>query len=236
MIIMIKYIDAFIDALFPPRCMLCDQIVTPDKHLCNECYPKIKQITGEICLGCARPIKRCECMRFIYHFDGIVSPFHNSDYAQKAFYAYKFHRARRNAKFYAGYMFKLLKQKFPDIKFDYITSVPPTKSKRKRNKYDHSMYLAKELSQKYFVTYRKLLTSCGDERQTQHKLEFSKRFSNVHNKYIATKKLKNKTILLVDDILTSGATIDECARQLKLAGAKAVFCVTALQSKGKTGC
>ena len=61
------------------------------------------------------------------------------------------------------------------------------------------------------------------------------RFKNVRNGFKATEKLYGKNILLVDDIKTTGATIDECARQLKFAGAERVYCVVALISEKTQG-
>ena len=122
-------------------------------------------------------------------------------------------------------MAEIIKKYHTSSGFHFVTSVCPSK---KNCEYDHSGILAKQLSKELGVKYVKTLAPSNKKRKTQHMLGFSERFQNVHDSYCAIGSFKGKHILLVDDIKTSGATIDECARQLKFAGAEKVHCITAL--------
>ena len=66
------------------------------------------------------------------------------------------------------------------------------------------------------------------ENQVQHNLFLNERFGNVKDAYRATDKIKGQTVLLLDDIKTTGATLNECAKELKFSGAKKVYCIAAL--------
>ena len=84
-----KLIDAFFELLYPPRCMVCDE-PTMDYGCCDDCKDKIKTISTNVCLGCGCETKFCECNKRVYHFDGVVAPYFNVDYAQQTVYDLKF--------------------------------------------------------------------------------------------------------------------------------------------------
>ena len=79
------------------------------------------------------------------------------------------------------------------------------------------------------------LLKCKYNRKSQHNMPFDERFQNVKGMYSFNYRIEGKTILLVDDIKTTGASLDECAKQLLLAGAEHIYCITGLVTvkKGK---
>ncbi len=220
-----KIINAFVNALFPPRCFLCDEVISPDKYLCTDCESKIAVPDVKRCIGCGTAAKSCICNHFIYHFDGVISPFFNEGAAKQGIYSFKFFRQRRIAEFYAKHMAETVRKYYSDINFDFITFVC---SSKKNQKFEHCKILAEELSENLNLQIVDALEPSGKPRFIQHKLGFDSRFENVYNAYKVKVNCNQKVILLVDDIKTSGATIDECARQLKFAGAKSVYCITAV--------
>ncbi len=222
-------IEALLNAIFPPRCMLCDEIISPDRYFCKFCEKRIEAVKEKRCIGCGMPIKKCECKRFIYHFDSVVSPFYNEGKAKDAFYNFKFQNNKRAAEFFAKEMVEALYKSHGKRKFDFITYVCPSKP----TDYDHCKILASMVADNLGLKLVKALKPSGKKRMIQHTLRFDMRFENVHNSYRVTIPCKNKNILLVDDIKTSGATIDECARQLKFAGAESVHCLVALVGSGE---
>lgn len=224
------FFNAIINSLFPARCILCDEILDPSLYFCKYCHGKIEYPTEKRCSGCGLDIKKCECDEFIYHFDSVISPFYNKGYAKQGYYRFKFDKDLRAGEYYSGKMAALVKKNFNTDDFDFITSVCPSKNE---TEFDHSGILAKNLAKKLKIEYKDTLAPSSKKRVTQHKLGFSERFENVHGAYKTLGTYKNKRILLVDDIKTSGATIDECARQLKFAGAEKVYCVTALVGSGQ---
>lgn len=221
---LIKLIDVFLDALFPPRCLLCEEVVEPNVFLCKECAPKLSTDKSKRCTLCGSRFKECECDNYIYIFDGAISPYFNSGNPKKAYYDYKFRKIRRNARFFAERMAESVNTYYPDTKFDFITRVP----KSKKGEFDHTKYLSQELSECISVKFVDALEPTGKNREIQRKLHKEDRFRNVDNAYRVIYPCKDKTVLLLDDIKTTGATLNECTRRLKFAGAKKVYCISVL--------
>jgi ComF family protein len=117
---------------------------------------------------------------------------------------------------------------YSDIKFDYICAVPASKSIFLNSNYDHCNYLCKELSKFLKIPYTNKILYCKGHKKQQHKLSIKNRLTNVNGKFYFNYRIDGATVLLVDDIRTTGATLDECAKMLLYAGADKVYCVTAL--------
>ena len=220
-----KIIDCIIDAIYPPTCPCCGKRIVAEEYFCPKCKLKIAYPSKDVCKLCGFETKRCDCKRYIYHFDGICGAFKNEGVAQKAFYTYKFKRDTRILRFFVKSIAKVVRRQFSDIKFDFVTAVPASDPK---TEFDHAKKLAVGLAKSLDLKFIDCLKSGSKSRKTQHQLSYGERFSNVQNAYEATQSLKGKTVLLVDDIKTTGATIDECAKELKFAGADRVYCAVAL--------
>ena len=220
-----KIIDYIIDAIYPPTCPCCNKLITPEEYFCPKCKLKIAYPSKNVCKLCGYEEKRCVCKRYIFHFDGICGAFKNEGVAKDAFYAFKFKKDSRVLGFFVKNISAVVRRQFSDVKFDFITSVPPTNP---NTEYDHAKMIATALGKSLNLKFVKCLKAASKPRQTQHFLTYEERFSNVRDAYEATTSVKGKTVLLVDDIKTTGATIDECARELKFAGAKSVYCAVAL--------
>ncbi len=227
----VKLIDAFLDGIFPPRCLLCDEVVRPNTFLCKDCAPKMAVDESKRCLLCGLRYKECVCKNYIYIFDGAVSPYFNSGNPKKAYYDYKFRKIRRNASFFAERMAESVNTYYSGIKFDFITRVPRSKD----GKFDHTKHLCKELADCLQLKFVDALEPTDKKRETQRTLRREDRFRNVDNAYKVTYPCKGKTVLILDDIKTTGATLNECTRRLKFAGAKKVYCISVLSGNGENG-
>lgn len=220
----IKIIDAFLDGIFPPRCLLCDEIVEPNGFLCKECSPKLALDESKRCVMCGCRFKECECNDFIYIFDGAISPYFNAGNPQKAYYSYKFGKLRGNARFFSERMAESVNKYYQGIKFDFVTRVPSSK----KGEFDHTKYLCRELADCLSLKFIDALEPTEKKRETQRKLHKEDRFRNVDCAYRAKFPCKGKMVLILDDIKTTGATLNECARRLKFAGAEKVYCISVL--------
>ena len=122
------------------------------------------------------------------------------------------------------------KKKFKNQKFDSITFVPCYHSDEK---YNHSEILAEKISENLGIPLKKHLKKIRENKK-QHRLSFSERQENVKGVYQCVEEnLQNKNILICDDIITTGATLSECAKELEKLGAK-VFCSTVAYTILKT--
>ncbi len=144
-------------------------------------------------------------------------------------YCYKFKNRIEIARILASEMANTVNEYYADINFDIITAVPMRFSSKIKRGYDQVDVLCKRISTLIELPYIKLLKQVK-AKKPQHKIAQAKlRFKNVAGiyEYCGKVNVKGKTILLVDDIVTTGATINECTKMLLKSGAKAVYCLSA---------
>lgn len=228
----LKIFNSLISVLFPNVCVSCKDIIEEGEFLCDYCYEMIERTAGDkICNKCGNMKKRCECRKRVYRFVSVIAPFFNEGIAKKALYAFKIGKREEIAKFFINEMVLAIKQNFYDIKFDEVCFVPMFKRDELKKGFNHSELLAKGIAEKLGIKFSELLLS-HKKKMPQHKLRPKERMENVKGIYYCNKNLSGKTILLVDDIKTTGATLDECTKQLLFAGAERVYCVTGVMSRG----
>ena len=222
-----------IAALFPNICISCGEIIPEGEHLCEFCTEMAETVDfTKICSRCGMLKKECLCSKRVFHFSGSAAPFYNSGITKTAMYRFKFGHKDFISKFFAERMALTVKSCYSNIDFDVITFVPTTFSKKLKRGFNQSELLAKRLSKLLGIKLCGDLIVCKKSAKIQHKLKFDERFKNVKGRYAANRKyaLNGKPVLLVDDIKTTGATLDECAKQLLLLGADDVYCVTGLMT------
>ncbi len=225
-----KIVDAFLDLLYPPKCIVCDEPIYSEGY-CERCADKIRPIDEECCFYCGIPLKHCECDRFVYHFDGVSGLFYNEDFAQEAVYKFKFKGIFSCVNTFADAMAERCAKNFGLENIDIITCVPATKKSMRKRGFNQSELLAKRIANNLGIEFEPYLLIKKESVITQHSIEkVDDRFKNIRNGFSSSKRIPHKNILLVDDIKTTGASLDECARQLKFAGAEKVFCATTLLS------
>lgn len=222
-------LEKTVSLIFPNRCLSCNKI-TPLKHFCKDCLPPPTLIHIKTCEKCGLPIKLCACKWNFYYFDKMISCLEADDKTKNSFYSFKFGGNRSGFEFFSEKMVEMLNEKHSDLKIDIITSVPSHKSTVNERGYDQVKLLAKGISKGVGVNYIPLLRQ-PKKSSKQHETEsINQRFSNVVGKYsfCNNQNIKGKTVLLVDDIKTTGATLSQCAKELKLSGAEKVIAITAL--------
>ncbi|MBQ6847896.1 MAG: ComF family protein [Clostridia bacterium] len=229
-----KIIEAFLDALFPNKCVGCDRIIPKGDSLCDFCFEDIPITANDNrCRVCGCKKKECQCRFHAFHFTSVTAPFYNEDIARRVMYAFKFNRHLEFAEFFAKSMALSVKTDFYGVDFNAVVFVPMLLKNELRRGYNQSYELAARISKILNVPLVENALGCNKKRLIQHKTDFKKRFENVKGVYYPNLSLKGRTVLLVDDIKTSGATLDECAKALLKAGANEVYCVTGLIIKRK---
>lgn len=224
-----KVFNSIISAIYPNKCIGCGEIITEDEYLCKECAKAIERNSfDDFCVICGHEKKHCVCNLNVYRFERLISVFKNYGIAQKAYYTYKFNKKRHYVKFFAQEMTDALTLFYKDVQFDFVCSVPPNMDFFKNSHFDHSGFLRDAISEETKIPVYRDLLICRRHKKQQHKLSLKKRLTNVEGKFICYHRIDGATVLLVDDIRTTGATLDECAKILLYAGADRVYCVTAL--------
>lgn len=214
--------------LYPPKCIVCNKAIYNEGY-CKACRNKITPIRDFCCFNCGLPINQCECDRFIYHFDGIACLYFNEGYAQQAVYDFKFKGIFSCVNVFGDELAKKAKDTFGIENIDIVTCVPASKKSVRVRGFNQSLLLAKRVAHTLNKPFDATVLFKDNDVKLQHHIrKLDDRFDNVRGAYFCNQTVKCKNVLLVDDIKTTGASLDECARQLKFAGAENVFCVTVL--------
>jgi len=226
------------ESLYPKQCVCCNDIIDENEELCDNCIRNIERVDDtKRCIKCGLLKGNCGCKIYVYHFEGCVAPFFNRGLAKRGAYSLKFKKREHVAEFFAREMAKTVRSQLSNIDFDVICYVPSTWRSYSKRGFNQSYLLAWHLSKILSIPLLKGAIKCKLLLSFQHKLNREKRFKVTRKKYYFSKHiaadLKDKKVLLVDDIKTTGATLDECSRQLLFGGARSVFCVTALVTELK---
>ena len=161
------------------------------------------------------------------YFSSLAAPFYFKDNVRKGVHAFKFRKSPYNAEAYSVEIAETVRLRFPDINFDYVTEVPMTSKSINKRGYNQCALLAERVSEKLGIEYKSDLLVKLYETEKQHGLNYYLRKGNLTGVFDVSNPeiIKNKTILICDDISTSGETLNECAKMLWLYGAKETYCV-----------
>lgn len=223
---------------FPNRCIFCGKVLPPMSLECNGCQTTVKRISEPVCILCGCEKKDCCCKKRRYFHKGIVAPLYYEDKVRRAFKIFKFQDNTVAARLLGEMMAGTAKKYYANIKFDVITYVPMTRKKLRQRGYNQSELLAKETAKHLQLKVEGTLLSKIYENDIQHDLNSYLRSGNIIGVYDVPEPelIKGKTILLCDDIKTTGETLNECAKMLILNGASEVWClVGALTRRRRAG-
>lgn len=222
----------FFGLVFLEKCALCKK--PTGAALCDNCLEKLKPLSSFCCEVCGKPIGSCVCKKIDSCFKRCVSAFRFEDEAVSALvYKLKKNGSREVACLLADALAARVRSELGLIKFDYVTFVPMRKAVRRRKGFDHAQLLAKELALKLDIVF----TAPPLERKKSSKqkyLEFDKRKNNAQSAFVPlSRKLLSGSVLVIDDVMTTGSTLSACSHILLNAGAREVYCATAATSVKK---
>lgn len=220
-------------AFFPRRCPLCNAALPPDMPMCEKCESDLYQIEDDVCRKCARTKDDCICDNHRIFFEAQTAPFYYLGSAKRSVRSLKFENKTQNAYGLGKLMTECVKNQFNDIEFDFVCCVPLSEQSFKTRGYNQSALLAREVAKGLKLPFEEKLLSRPFHGKEQKNLGGIERFGGVIGSFDCrrSKKLENATVLLCDDISTTGATLNECAKMLLLQGADRVYCVSAAITK-----
>lgn len=221
--------------VFPPLCPICGDELKKNKIICQRCFDKTYFVSSNRCTFCGRPLKSgniCEgCKEEPPSFDFVVSCGSYVSPLADIIKIYKYKNrpslsVKLARKLYSNYK---ARSKLTDI--NLVTWVPMRKAEIRERGYNQSKLLAEEFCRLSSLEGVNLLSKVVNV-PSQTKLSNKKRVENVKGTYQVRKKVLkklntdkgnfNKKIILIDDVLTTGSTLKECALKLKEAGFKKV--------------
>lgn len=216
-------------AVFPKRCSFCRKVIIPSADVCNTCKKSVARVKPPVCILCGRGMDECLCKNHQCFYSSLAAPFYYEDIVRKCIWNLKFQGKTQNAKILSLEMAKTAQKEFLNKKFDIITGVPLTKQSMKRRGYNQSYLLSHEIGKIMNIkTVDGLLKKIYDT-PAQHMMNSSMRRGNLAGVFDVEcpEMIKDKRILICDDVATTGSTLNECAKMLLLSGACEVYCLTA---------
>lgn len=215
--------NRLLDLLFPPRCIGCSSVGT---WLCARCVERLPYIVGPVCERCGLPLQRdleCPaCRRYSVRVDGIRSVLLFEGAVRTAIHRLKY----RNGRMLAGPFGQLMAAGWDrlGIEVDVIVPVPLHPQRLRQRGYNQAALLARELARHTGLPSHEGALSRVRHTASQMALDAAARRDNVRGAFRCTDgQLRGRRVLLIDDVCTTGATLDACADALRAAGAIAVW-------------
>ena len=200
------------ELLFPPKCILCRKLLKSGEiDLCGACRADTPEYPGK-----KINIRFLDSFAAVWYYEGNV---------RGSILRYKFYNARSYAASYGRILGMKLLREYPDG-FDVLTWVPVSRLRKLRRGYDQVELLANAVGRELGVAPAPTLKKIRNSRPQSRLKDPAARKANVLGAYriLDGADVKGKRVLLLDDILTTGATAGECARVLLTAGASEVHC------------
>lgn len=220
-----------LDAVFPPRCVGCGAF---DSYLCDRCLADSVRATGDRCPRCWTPGREDSCLRCYEHppaFEGLHSAFLYAAAPREAVRALKFHGVSAIAPTMAAHLHETLREwdllgqvPGPDLT---IVPVPLWPARKRSRGYNQSELLARELSRLAGLPIEpNAVRRARNTRPQTEQPDAAARRRNVAGAFAPGKRPVSGAALLIDDVTTTGATLDACARAALEAGAARVYALT----------
>ena len=212
---MIKFFDYILSLIYPPKCVFCGTVI--DKSdICEECEKTLPYTKGDSIYQKFPFVDKC------------ISPLYYKDYVRRAVLRFKFAGCSCYSRRLGGIMSECAENNLDCGSIDMISCIPLSRKRMHDRGYNQAELLAREISKKVGVEYLPTLKKIRHNTAQSTIKDSKQRAANVIGAYrvVDAEKVKGKYILLVDDVVTTGSTVSECARILKKSGAKAVYCVT----------
>lgn len=240
--------EVILDFIFPSNiyCICCGNLIDKSRKyaLCDNCLDSIHWANGRTCSKCGKVLIETEKRKLldkVYNYQEICndckSSKHNynqgftcmqySNLEKEMIHKFKFNGCAYMGKKLGRIMLDRILLESIDV--DLVTAVPMHPKKQLKRGYNQSELMAKVVAKGLGVVYNNRVLIRNEYKAPMNKLDAEQRYENVkkaYGIYDKTLKLKEQSILLIDDIYTTGSTVDECSRILFEAGAGKVYVLT----------
>lgn len=240
-----KAMNLFLRLAFPPRCAGCGErfdIFENDTigAFCPTCRAAWEREKMSVCKGCGHESVSCDCVGRFLKDTRVLSlvKFGQKGCVDRLIYSLKRKRNDRFFDFASEELYKRLKSEEALMGADFsdavITNVPRRIKTRREFGFDHAATLAEAVSELMGVDYSGLLKRRLGGKP-QKKTGGARRFKNVKGRFaaISDASIEGKTVILIDDVMTTGATASECVRELKRVGAAEVILLTIARAESE---
>ncbi len=233
-----SFFKDILNFILPPRCAVCGKVMDENKGLCDGCIDKIEFLSGTICHRCGQPLGEAvseskhllcgECHRKRRNIFRLSrSAYIYDDFSKKLILDFKFHDRTDLSSLLAKMMYVAGKDIFA-AGIDVIVPVPLHYTRFWKRRYNQSALLAKELARLTGIQVAYDAVIKTKRTKPQAELSGAERLKNVKGAFCAKhpKALQGKRVLLIDDVLTTGTTLKECALAIRQAHPKSIDSLT----------
>ena len=238
-----NFIKTLLSLIFPLECRICKKTLEAENltYICPECFTKIRFIKEPHCLKCGQPLRPFEnkvcknCQKEKLYFKKIYSMGLYRGVLREAILLLKYQKVKALISPLGKLFLKYCQENLKTSNFDIVLPVPLYRSKRREREFNQAEVFARIIAKHYSLSLApKNLLRIRDTRKMSG-LSREKRKRNVRDAFLVKRKeeVKNKRIFLIDDICTTGATVDECSRILLQAGVKEVTVLTLARTLSK---
>ena len=213
--------NALLDLLFPPRCVVCRR---EGSYFCAACFASIEKINPPICQRCGRPLPFPDCpycKKSPMQIDGTRAVAFFEGNLRAAIHAFKYQHRTELADLF-GMMLNDYLLTFP-LPMDTIIAVPLHADRARARGYNQALLLAHALGARQNLPVWEDALTRTRATQSQTELDAAGRRQNVYAAFAATERVRGARVLLIDDVCTTGATMDACGAALYARGAKSVW-------------
>jgi competence protein ComFC len=231
---------AIVSLLYPPICTVCSTVIGAGEYLCRGCEKKTTRIVSPFCARCSEPFEGAitsqftcaNCAHRTIHFDAAVAAYRSRGTVRGIIHDFKYGRQIYLRHLVARWLCAALDDpRLRSHRFDVIVPVPLHSTRERERGFNQASLLAELLAAHVSIPSRPLLERIRCTT-TQTALDRTERMENLHNAFRLRKNanVRGLRVLLIDDVLTTGSTLNECARILKGAGAISVHAATAARA------
>src|SRR6476620_472410 len=232
--------QAAVSLLYPATCTVCGKQVRAGEFLCDSCEATIVRIVPPFCDTCSEPFDgsintafNCaNCAHRTIYFNAAVAAYRGRGIVRQIIHEFKYTRQLHLRHLIARWLRAALDdERLCGPRFDVIVPVPLHPARQRERGFNQAGLLGKLLSAQTSIPAKPMLERIR-YTTTQTALDRSERMENLHNAFRLRKNadVRDLRVLLVDDVLTTGSTLNECARILKRAGAFSVHAATAARA------
>lgn len=228
--------------IMPPTCLICGESMTFESNfnkkvfIHKKCQKDFILLNSSTCYKCGKKVEDkkqvcSDCANTTHFFDKNVSLFEYNEHIKKSIYRFKYLNKKEYAKYYANIIYYKYLDWIKSLNVDAIMAVPLSPEKEALRGYNQAHLIAKHLSDLTKIKVDNKILSRKNNTKPMKELSKKERKENVKDVFFA-KENNYKNILLIDDIYTTGATIDEIAKVLKEKGVKKVHSITLCVGEG----
>ena len=233
----LKPLEAIASLLYPPACTICAAGVEAGEYLCVDCNAKTTPIVPPFCEICSEPFAGAitssftcaNCAHRKIYFNTAVAVYRSRGIVRRVIHDFKYGHQIHLRHLVAHWLIEALDDvRLRGRRFDVIIPVPLHPARERERGFNQAALLAELISERMSIQSKPILKRIR-YTTTQTAFDRAERMENLRNAFRLRRNMNVRSlrVLLIDDVLTTGSTLSECARVLKDAGALSVYAATA---------